>query len=82
MRYLVDGQTREVKMRDGTTYPASPSGHVVITDPKHLDEMDRGNKDYYANATTFGGDGPVCVCGYVGWPWTRVCPRCAQVLVV
>ena len=81
MRYTTDPkQAREVKMKDGTVYPVSPGGSFVITDARHLEEMDRGNKGVYSNAITFSGQGRECPCGFVGWRWTRDCPKCGQTL--
>ena len=75
-------QAREVKMKDGTVYPVSVSGSFVVTDARHLEEMNRGNHDVYTNAITFGGTGRECLCGFVGWRWTRVCSKCGQILLV
>ena len=81
MRFVTDPkQAREVKVRDGTTYPVSPGGSFVVTDAGHLEEMERGNEDYYAKSATFGGRGVLCACGHVAWPWQRECPKCAQPL--
>lgn len=81
MRYLTDPrQAQRVKMRDGTTYPVGRDGHFVVTKPEHLAEMDRGNRDNYANATVFGGPGEPCGCRRTPWPWETECPRCGTPL--
>jgi hypothetical protein len=81
MRYTTDPKlAREVKMKDGTSYPVSPSGSFVITDARHLAEMDRGDRETYSNAITFGGKGRECPCGRLAWHWDRSCPRCGQAL--
>ncbi len=81
MRFVTDPrQARKVKMRDGTTYPVSPSGGFVITRADHLAEMNQGNREVYARAASFGGKGVNCPCGFVGWRWQRECPRCGHLL--
>jgi hypothetical protein len=81
VRFVTDPrQAREVVMKDGTKYPVSPGGSFVVTDARHLDEMDRGNHDVYSSAITFGGKGRECPCGFVGWRWQIVCPKCGRLL--
>ena len=81
MRFVTDPkQAREVKMRDGTTYAVAAGGSFVVTDARHLDEMARGNGDYYTKAATFGGRGVDCPCGHTCWRWQRSCPKCGSML--
>ena len=80
MRFVTDPrQARKVQMKDGTVYPVGRDGHFVVTRADHLSEMDRGNKDAYGSATTFGGGVP-CLCGRSPWPWDGVCPKCGRIL--
>ena len=77
MRFITDPrQAREVKMKDGTTYPVGVGGSFVVTDSRHVSELEHGNRDYYSNAVTFGGAGAECPCGHRSWPWQRECPKC------
>jgi hypothetical protein len=82
MRFVTDPkQARTVVMKDKTSYPVGVNGHVVITDAKHVAEMERGNKDYFSSAPgVFGGDHRACRCRRSPWPWERVCPRCGSTL--
>jgi hypothetical protein len=81
MRFVTDpSQAQTVKMKDGTEYKVGHDGHVVITAPDHVAEMERGNKDYFTSAVSFGGEGVRCRCRRLAWRWERVCPRCGQVL--
>jgi hypothetical protein len=81
MKYVTDPrQAREVKMRDGTTYPVGAGGSFVITKSEHLDEMDRGDHDYYTAATYTAAKGRDCPCGRVAWGWSDTCARCGQSL--
>ena len=81
-RFVTDPkQARTVVMKDKTSYPVGANGHVVITDAKHVAEMERGNKDYFSSAPGFfGGRGVDCPCGHTCWRWQRSCPKCGSML--
>jgi hypothetical protein len=82
VRFVTDPKlAKEVVMADGTKYPVSPTGgSFVVTDSKHVSELERGNHDYFTNAISFGGKGRECPCGRLAWHWDRSCPRCGQPL--
>ena len=80
MRFVTDpSQAREVKMRDGTTYPVGVGGSFVVTDARHVSELERGNHDYFTSAVALSaGGGNSCACGFRPWPWQMICPHCGS----
>lgn len=87
-RYRVDPRrVHTVQMKDGTRYTVPPSGLVTVGH-QHEEEMRRspvltGNVDGDAMAMTLalpGGRGRECACGFNGWPWQEVCPKCGAPL--
>ena len=81
MRFVTDpSQAQTVKMNDRTEYKVGHDGHVVITAPDHVAEMERGNKDYSPAPSRSEGRASVAAVG--GWhgAGSEVCPRCGQVL--